>query len=317
MTPRELQEAYERGANVSALLRRARGASRNDERIIEASYDLQAGSYVAAMADPDKRRKRADLGAAVAATIRALCDDPVSLLEPGVGEAVTLAEVLRGLGTAASAVHAFDLCWSRVAYARRWLAEQGRDGVALATGSLFQLPYADDSVDVVYTVHAVEPNGGREREVLRELHRVARRFVVLLEPGYEIADAEARRRMESHGYCRDLPGAARELGYEVVEHRRFEVQVNPSNPTALTVLRKRGAGEPPGHVVACPQHRTPLVDLGDALYSPEALAVYPVLGGIPCLRVDNAVVASAYPRFAGSGKPPGEGDEEGQGDERA
>ena len=33
----------------------------------------------------------------------------------------------------------------------------------------------------------------------------------------------------------------------------------------------------------------------EIIYSPEALSVYPVLCGIPCLRLENAIIASKYP----------------------
>jgi uncharacterized protein YbaR (Trm112 family) len=37
-------------------------------------------------------------------------------------------------------------------------------------------------------------------------------------------------------------------------------------------------------------------------YSPEALVVYPVIGGIPCLREDNGVFASSYKEICGESK---------------
>ena len=30
------------------------------------------------------------------------------------------------------------------------------------------------------------------------------------------------------------------------------------------------------------------------LYSDEALVVYPIIGGIPCLRIENGIYASKY-----------------------
>jgi ubiquinone/menaquinone biosynthesis C-methylase UbiE len=32
----------------------------------------------------------------------------------------------------------------------------------LVVADLFHIPFADNSVDVVYTSHSLEPNGGRE-----------------------------------------------------------------------------------------------------------------------------------------------------------
>ena len=62
----------------------------------------------------------------------------------------------------------------------------------------------------------------------------------------------------------------------------------------MTVIRKETTASPPAQLLACPRFKTPLKEIGGMLYSPEALAVYPVIGGIPCLRVENAILASKY-----------------------
>lgn len=291
-TPRELKRLLEQGVNISAHLRHELGTEANTERIIELAYDLQTGRYIDLLADPEMARRREDYGREIAATVRSLCE-PASILEAGVGEATTMAHVIGHLGSSLSS-YAFDLSWSRVAYARGWLTKNGCTNTSLCTGSLLRMPFADDSVDVVYTSHAIEPNRGAEEAILRELNRVARRFVLLLEPAYELASPEIRARMELHGYCRDLPQAARALGHDVVRHELFLSQLDPVNPTALTVIRKDTATRRPPHVLACPMFRTPLREIAGALFSPEALVVYPIVGGIPCLRVENGVLASKY-----------------------
>jgi uncharacterized protein YbaR (Trm112 family) len=292
ITPRRLKELYDEGQNISALLRQERGLDHNTREIIEMAYDLQTGSYVQAMGDEKMARHKAEYSAKIAAAILSLCQ-PESVLEAGVGEATTLSGVLGNLEGRVSS-YGFDLSWSRVAYAKRWLHDQGLNKTVLCSGDLLAIPFADNSVDVVYTSHSIEPNRGSEEPILRELHRVARRYLILLEPGYELASEEARHRMDQHGYCRNLKGTAESLGYSVLDHRLFPVTVNPLNPTALTVIRKESRADPPAGVLACPRFKTPLKEMGGMLFSPEALTVYPVIGGIPCLRVENGILASKY-----------------------
>jgi uncharacterized protein YbaR (Trm112 family) len=142
-----------------------------------------------------------------------------------------------------------------------------------------------------------------EWSYLGELYRVARRYLVLLEPGYELANANARRRMETHGYCRNLPGLAKALGYRVVEHKLFPYSANPLNPTALTIIEKRPqTAVRAGTVLVCPRFKARLQRAGGMLFSPEALTVYPIIGGIPCLRLENGVVASRYVEFCNEEK---------------
>ena len=208
-TPRELRDLYEQGVNITRFLREAQGIPHNTDEIIELAYDLQAGSSIDAIENEDLERHRRAYTAEVARTILSLCE-PTSILEAGVGEATTLSGVLHNMGADVSS-YGFDLSWSRVACAKRWLSSQGVDTTTLCTGNLLHIPFADNSIDVVYTSHSIEPNGGNEKPIVEELFRVARKYLVLLEPCYELAHHEARKRMDAHGYCKNLRGIA-EIG---------------------------------------------------------------------------------------------------------
>lgn len=298
ITPRELKDRYERGENITALLRGESGADHNTEQIIELAYDLQTGRYAKALRDESHRRIACAYSEELVRRVRSLLR-PRSLLEAGVGEATTLRGVLEQFADPDLHSYGFDLSWSRVAFGRRWLAQKGGPDATLCTGSLFHIPFADASIDVVYTSHSIEPNGGQEEPILRELVRVARRYVVLLEPGYEFASDEARARMEQHGYCRGLCERAEAIGCRVLAFELFPVSANPLNPTAILVIEKAEESEPPTHVLACPRFKTPLEEIDGQLFSPEAQVVYPVVGGIPCLRIENGIVASKYAELAG------------------
>jgi ubiquinone/menaquinone biosynthesis C-methylase UbiE len=300
LTPRILKWLYREGKNISSILREEYKTQNNTEEIIEISYDLQAGSYINLMQNEQIRQHKQEYAAEIARTFLALCN-PSSILEAGVGEATTLSEVLKSCDEKAIRAYGFDLCWSRVAYAKCWLQQQSLDNVMLCTGDLFHIPFLDNSVDVVYTSHTIEPNRGGEAAILQELYRVTKKYLILLEPGYELASEQARERMDRYGYCRNLVGTAKEFEWEVVEHKLFPHTINPLNPTALTIIREKSSEEAfsdqevADHIFACPQFKVPLRKIGASFFSPEALCVYPVLADIPCLRTKNAITASYYP----------------------
>lgn len=300
MSPKELKARYEKGENIAAVLRNEAGLKHNTEKIIEISYDLQAGAYVSAMEQEDYKLQKQEYSYEIAKLLKSLgTDSTSSVLEAGVGEATTFSGVLQNLAQGQVRAYGFDLSWSRIAIARNWLAREGIPAPVLCTGSLLNIPFADNSIDVVYTSHSIEPNGGMEVPILKELYRVSKKFLVLLEPAYELATMDARNRMDSHGYCKNLAGVSKQLGFNVVEHRLFYV-ANPMNPTALTVIQKEEVAKTPisSRPFACPMYKTPLQDLGGGgLFSPEALVVYPVIAGIPCLRVENGIVASYFPEI--------------------
>ncbi len=269
-------------------------ALRNSVEDIMISYDFQAGTYIRSYErDPTYLERYTDEVARVFGQLGPLG----TALEAGCGEATTLSVLAGKLGgTAANrpALSGFDVSWSRVKLGSQFASRRGLSPT-LFCADLFRIPLADRSVDVVYTSHSIEPNGGREREAISELSRVARKWLVLLEPAHDLATEDARRRMESHGYVRDLAATIRSLGLDLVEHQRFPICANPLNPTGLYLVR---IGSPAGVArefrFQCPVSGTPLEPGSDAYYSGDSLLAFPVLGGIPCLLESNAILATRY-----------------------
>ncbi len=295
-SPIALKERYDRGENITAFLREQEGTSINSEKIVEIAYDLQAGSFENDIADPEIGERYNQYARTVAETINSF-PDTSTIMEAGIGEGTTLTRVLKHVRQPHLASYGFDISWSRLALARKNLA---REQTNVCVGSLFHIPYADSSIDVVYTSHSIEPNGGNERPILEELYRITRQYLVLLEPAYEFAGSKEKQRMENHGYCKNIAGISRQLGYEILEHKLMPHATNPLNPTAMTIIRKPVTTGKPTHVLACPVYKTPIQEIGRMLYSPEALTVYPVIGGIPCLRIEQGIVASKFPELCGS-----------------
>jgi ubiquinone/menaquinone biosynthesis C-methylase UbiE len=294
MTPQEIKRKYEQGENITNLLRTEKGFDGNSDEIIEIAYDMQSGSYIAAMEKPAMAEYKKNYTLEISKVLLSLCR-PSSILEAGVGEATTLSGVLQNMSAHVTcSSFGFDLSWSRVAYAKNWIKKNNLSNVTLCTGNLFHIPFADNSIDVVYTSHSIEPNGGSEEVIMKELYRVAKKFLVLLEPGYELATDEARQRMDYHRYCKNLKGTAIKLGYNVLKHELFPITVNPLNPTAITIIEKNHQVKESGYILACPKFKTPLKEIGNMFFSPEALVVYPIVGGIPCLRIENGIFSSKY-----------------------
>lgn len=262
------------------------------------AYDLQAGSYVAGTrANPEAKRRWCDW---IAEFIRPLLPAGGRLLEVGVGEATTLSGVLTALDNQVGESFGFDLSWSRVAEGQLWLKAHDQQA-DLFVADLFHIPFADNSIDVVYTSHSLEPNRGREQAAIAECLRVARDAVVLIEPRYELASPEAQARMDYHGYVRGLRDAAEALGAHIEDDRLLENAENSLNPSGLLLLRKSSANVPELRKIEftpdsgpwrCPLTGSPLVRGDDLFFASDVGIAYPVMRGVPLLRPEHAVVAS-------------------------
>jgi ubiquinone/menaquinone biosynthesis C-methylase UbiE len=287
-----IRDAYRRGENVLEFLKDAKDVG-NDREAIMISYDLQAGSYTRLA---EETVEFTNMYTDAIAKVWSGLGPWHSAMEVGVGEATRMLPLMDKLDPEGThEVLGFDISWSRCRYAHDNVVKADR-AVRIFVADLFEIPLADNSVDIVYTSHSLEPNGGREAAALRELFRVARKYVVLLEPDYTAASDEGKARMRRHGYVRDLGQHARELGYDVVEERPFDISINPLNPTGLTVIRMPEA-EPTSTDFVCPVTRSPLVRQGDVYFSPESGLLYPVIDGQPCLLESSATLGLHFGTF--------------------
>ncbi|MBK7000789.1 MAG: class I SAM-dependent methyltransferase [Rhodoferax sp.] len=284
-----MRAAYARGDNAMEYARQAVGIIDNSVVATLIAYDLQAGSYVAsARANPEGNSRWC---AQLAEIINPFLAQHGSLLEVGCGEATTLAGVAKHLNKTPEHALGFDISWSRCAEGVGWLSKN-EASARLFVADLFDIPLEDASVDVVYTSHSLEPNGGREEDAIRELMRVARRAVVLVEPVYELANSDAQARMLTHGYVRELKETAERLGANVSGYRLLDYIPTPLNPSGLVLIEKEFNESRSKPTWRCPLTHLPLSDLGDVFAAVQAGLIYPVLRGIPMLRVEHGIVAS-------------------------
>ena len=123
---------------------------------------------------------------------------------------------------------------------------------------------------------------------------------MLFEPDYDETTEDNRKRMESLGYIKGLKKVIQELNYDMVFNGKFKNSLNEKNPTAVFIIKKNEMQDDlSSHkkdFFACPIDKSKLIkDEKENLYfSTESLVVYPIIKGIPCLRKENAILASKY-----------------------
>lgn len=289
-----IQKLYQEGKNLMEYFRNQDNTDQNSTEAILISYDFQAGSYI------QYAQKNAEFidqyTGAVADILEPIMGD--SLLEVGVGEATTLNNILLRLKNKPQKAYGFDLAWSRIKHAQEYTSTfEHQVQVNLVSGDLFQAPFADNSIDIVYTSHSIEPNGGREMEALKELYRIAKKYLVLLEPGFELASEEAQARMKKHGYVTNLKAVAEQLNYNIIEHRLMEYYANPLNPTALILIEKTHESAEIKEPLVCPVTKASFTKRSDSYFCEASSLAYPIVQGVPCLLPENALVASHYLHF--------------------
>lgn len=295
------KKAYQEGRNVTEVLRAQKDVLENTPEIIEAAYDLQAGTYCEYV---QNNPAQASLYAAELAGILEKYIGPQdSLLDVGTGELTTISLLAKVLDQKPREIFAFDISWSRVfkglSYAKREMGvnyERLRPFVA----DIREIPLLDKSVSVTTSSHALEPNGGNLRELMAELFRVTADKLVLFEPCYEINSEEGKRRMDRLGYIKDVDGVVKDLGGVLVDKIKIKNINNPLNPTVCFVITPpaspdknsiaRSAG---AQVFSVPGTGYVLKDMDSFYYSRDTGLCFPTLKSIPILKSSAAILASA------------------------
>lgn len=288
-------QEYKNGKNISYEMKKEYQEENNTKEIIEMSYDLQAGSYIAGMKNKDYKKHKDAYSKELSKIIKKF-DKVKTVLEVGVGEGTTLSGVIQNLQKKII-FYGFDISLSRLFYAKEWLRSLSLKNYFFCTGDLVNIPFLDNSIDVVYTSHSIEPNGGQEKEILQELFRVTNKYLILLEPAYELTNDDNRKRMDYHGYCKNLLGISESLGYEIVRHEIFEYSANELNPTAITVIKKNSNKKSKKNPFACPLTKSKLEKHKDGYYCDESLSIYPIIDNIACLRLENKILFTKYKKF--------------------
>jgi len=289
----EIREIYRQGGNIIEFLK-TQNHGENQTESIMISYDLQSGSYTKFA---EKNAKYLDQYTNAVQAVLSTLPAFESIMEIGVGEATMMNPLMAKLDIHNKILKfGFDISWSRVRYALQNCQRSG-NLINLFVADLFEIPLPDNSVDIVYTSHSLEPNGGKEKQALKELYRVAKKFIVLLEPDFQRASTEGKERMIRHGYVRDLATHAHELGFDVIEDRSFDVFVNPLNPTGLTMIKKNVSDNFSTPNFVCPITKTSLTKAENVYFSEISGLIYPIIDKIPCLLSSSATLGTHFPHF--------------------
>lgn len=288
-----MRQAYNNGDNAMEWARKFLGNEKNDEMATTIAYDQQAGNYIkGARNNPEYRES----------WCRQISDEIVKyqesgedILEIGCGEATTLSGVAQNVLTHQHAnFYGFDISWSRIFLGNKWLTEHDVKAT-LFVANLFNIPLRTSSIPIVFTAHSLEPNGGREREALEELLRVTGRYLILIEPLYELASEKAKKRMNHHGYVTDLKKTVESIGHKIIDYRLLDVCVNELNPSGLIVVEKSNSENNHTNEYGqwvCPNTGAVLEEKTDCYYAEDSGLAYPIIKGVPILKSDYGIIAS-------------------------
>jgi len=297
-----LVATYNNGTNISTYLS-SNYPDLSLDQIIEITYTIQAGSYVQIAKDNNLfMAKRAE--AMLRKPLIDVLDSSNLILDCGTGELTSLVQLLRAYPLK-SQILAYDGSLPRLIHGRAYAKEYADpciQNIRLFCGDSTLIPIASKSIDCCMSIHAIEPNGCQVNQILKELSRVSKEWVVLVEPIYELADSSQRARMDSLGYAKGILRALSLYGLEIVYQYPLEhFSGNLLNKSHLIIARHLSVStitRSPSYT--CPVTNSCLSQFGPYLGGRNTPWSYPIFRNIPILKKGNGILTGPIYSFKAS-----------------
>ena len=247
-----LKDMCNNNVNIMEFFRKnSDNENSNSINAILTSYDLQSGSYIKSYETNEitdnfhingkkvtinAREIRDKLGEYLASLIDKY--DYKSVLEAGVGEATSMVSVVKKLKNQDAKLFGFDISASRIKYAKLFAEKYCDKQINLFVANLLNTPFKDNEFDIVYTVHAIEPNTDNCEQIVKELYRITNKYLILYEPSYELGNEETKINIEKHKYIRNLKSIVENLNYKIVKYELAPLGTY-SNQPAIMIIEKQ------------------------------------------------------------------------------
>ena len=305
----DLKSMYKNNVNIMEFFRKnSDDKNSNSIDAILTSYDLQSGSYTDSY-EADKitdnfhingqrvsistQKIKEKLGEFIAGLIDNY--DYTSVLEAGVGEATTMVPVVTKLKNQNAKLFGFDISASRIKYAKQFCKKYYKGQINFFVANLLSTPFEDNKFDIVYTIHAIEPNTNNCEQIVKELYRITNKYLILYEPSYELGNKETKDNIEKNKYIRNLKDIVENLNYKIVKYELAPLGTY-SNQPAIMIIEKQQQRDTYIHTYIhtydCPICKSGLHEVDGGYYCKNCYKLYPVIQDIPILTKENAVLFS-------------------------
>lgn len=282
-----LKVAYKKKINIQKFLNKKRIIS---QKAIELSYDLQSGSYIKKLTKYKKIDKKVfDI---FNKTLTNNFKNINSILDFGSGELTRFMYVINFLKKKKKVNYfACDLSLNRLFLGKNFFNKKilkNKINLNIFTIDNLRIPLPDNSIDVVITCHAIEPNQKNMKNIIKELYRVSRMGLCLMEPHYEIGNVQQKKRMDYYKYVKGIPKFLKKEKYDYkIVKKNFHI--NPNNPSSIFILKKRYSKSRSKPNFVDPITKKNLKKLKNFYYSEDTSRLYPVFDGVTIFSNNSGI----------------------------
>ena len=225
-----LKKIYLKGKNINQYLRKKTNLSETE--IIKLSYDIQTGSYIKNYNYLKSKKVLSQLIKEINST------NYKSLMDFGCGELTNFYTLIKNTKIKNKTFFAYDISFSRIIEGKKFIDKKKKKiALKLFSNNSLNIPLPDNSIDLITSCHALEPNKKNGYKILKELWRVSKKKLILLEPNDRLGDKLTKQRHKKHNYILNLEKKIKKItvNYKIINNK---TNFNPLNPASIFVLEK-------------------------------------------------------------------------------
>jgi ubiquinone/menaquinone biosynthesis C-methylase UbiE len=275
--------------NINQFLREKTNLS--EKEIIKISYDLQSGSYIRSY-NYKKSLKVLNF------MIKEINSTKfTSLLDFGCGELTNFYTLIKNIKTAGKNFFCNDYSFNRIFLGKLFLDKKKLSvNLTCFTNDSIKIPLPDNSIDIVTTIHAIEPNKNDANKILRELWRVAKKKLILLEPNNKLTDEMpfyvkkiVNKRFKINNYVLNLEEKIKKItsNYKII---KLKHHFNPLNPASLFIINKNSQKFSKLNFLDPANDNVSLQKKSSFYFSEKTGRIFPIINNIICFNRNETFI---------------------------
>ena len=212
----------------------------NKTDVVKISYDIQSGDYIDYF-NHFSQKKIKNIYHPLIEAIKNNFKNSKTILDFGCGELTTSYYIFNQLKKKIKKYFANDNSLNRLIVGtnnlKKKLSKNDLKKFEIFCNSKYKLPLKENSIDLIFTIHSLEPNNKIKNKIFDELFRVSRHGVILMEPHYEISSKKQKKRMLKLDYVRGIEKLLknRKVNYQIIKKN---YHVNNENKSSLFIIKK-------------------------------------------------------------------------------
>ncbi len=274
-----LNQKFKKKKNLQIFLKKKKFS---DEQSIKMSYNVQSGTYIKFFNSLSKNKIN-KIYQPIIDVIKKNFNDSKTILDFGCGELTTSLFIFNKIKKNIKNYYANDVSLNRLILGQNYLKSKLKNKefkkIKLFCNSSAGLPFKDNSIDLIITIHSLEPNNKHKELFINELFRVSKKGLILMEPHYEISNDQQKKRMLKFNYIRGIKKLFNKKNCNLKIIKK-DHHINSLNVSSLFVVKKKPIRKNNSTVYVEPKTYDNLKDINNFLYSPKSLRLYPVYNDI-------------------------------------